>query len=99
MPSNRMVSMLLRPLLRPLCAQSCAHMRAPARMLPACSAARQLTRGELLAPKARLLLGCLHRILHRLEGGELDILQLAVNLLDLAHVDVLDDITRVRIDR
>src|SRR5262245_40320756 len=45
-----------------------------------------------------LLLG-LHRILHGVEGGELDIVELAVDLLDLADVDVLHDVARVRIDR
>src|SRR5258705_5600241 len=39
-----------------------------------------------------LLLGRFHRILHGLEGCELDVLQLGADLLDLAHVDVLDAI-------
>src|SRR5207248_7650759 len=38
-------------------------------------------------------------ILHCLEGGEFDIVELAVDLLDLADVDVLHDIAGFRIDR
>src|SRR5262249_34695213 len=48
-------------------------------------------------PLPTLLL--LHRILHRLEGLELDVVQLAVHLLDLAEVDVLHDVAGVGIDR
>src|SRR5215831_2302401 len=38
-------------------------------------------------------------VLDGLERRELDILQLAIDLLDLAHVNVLHDVTRVRVDR
>ncbi|CCE10035.1 hypothetical protein BRAS3843_370020 [Bradyrhizobium sp. STM 3843] len=39
------------------------------------------------------------RILDRVEGLEFDVVQLAVHLLDLANIDVLDDVARLRIDR
>src|SRR5204863_7917569 len=38
-------------------------------------------------------------ILHRLEGCEFHIVQFAVDLLDLADVDVLHDVAGFRIDR
>src|SRR5882672_6498866 len=38
-------------------------------------------------------------ILHRLEGGEFDVVELAVDFLDLADVDVLHDVAGFRIDR
>src|SRR5436305_11825848 len=38
-------------------------------------------------------------ILHRLEGREFDVVEFAVDLLDLADVDVLHDVTGFRIDR
>src|SRR6201995_318114 len=38
-------------------------------------------------------------VLHVREGLELDIVELAVLLLDLADVDVLDDVARLRVDR
>src|ERR1700744_1214479 len=41
----------------------------------------------------------LGRILHVRNGRELDIVELAVLLLDLADIDVLDDVAGVRIDR
>src|SRR3569623_650248 len=44
------------------------------------------------------LLG-LAEILDGFEGCELDVVELAVDLLDLADVDVLHDIARLRIDR
>src|ERR1700737_1620964 len=44
------------------------------------------------------LLG-LARILDRLEGRELDVVELAIDLLDLADVDVLHDVAGIRIDR
>src|SRR3954466_8395259 len=45
-----------------------------------------------------LLLG-LARILDGVEGLELDVVELAVDLLDLADVDVLDDVAGFRINR
>src|SRR3954471_22142656 len=48
---------------------------------------------------SRLLLGgSLDRILDRVEGGEFNVVQFAAHLLNLAHVDVLDDIARLGID-
>src|SRR3979409_2729976 len=44
-------------------------------------------------------LGGFDRILDGLEGRELDVVELAVLLLDLADIDVLDDVAGVRIDR
>src|SRR5438067_5721688 len=41
----------------------------------------------------------LARIFHRLESRELDIVELAVLLLDTADVDVLHDVAGLRIDR
>src|SRR5882762_3769642 len=38
-------------------------------------------------------------ILHRLESRELHVVEFAVDLLDLADVDVLDDVAGFRIDR
>src|SRR6266511_2968266 len=38
-------------------------------------------------------------ILHRLEGREFDVVEFAVDLLDLADVDVLHDVAGFRIDR
>lgn len=37
-------------------------------------------------------------IFHRIERRKLDILELAINSLDLADVDVLDDVACLRID-
>src|SRR4030081_2472435 len=47
----------------------------------------------------RPLLLHLQRILDRIEGRELDVVELALHLLDLADVDVLDDVAGLRIDR
>src|SRR5262245_13447365 len=38
-------------------------------------------------------------ILYRLEGGEFRIVELTVDLLDLADIDVLHDVARLRVDR
>src|ERR1700745_3293750 len=38
-------------------------------------------------------------ILHRLEGREFDVVEFAVDLLDLADVNVLHDVAGFRIDR
>src|SRR5260221_13838288 len=38
-------------------------------------------------------------ILHRLKSREFDVVEFAVDLLDLADVDVLDDVAGFRIDR
>src|SRR4051812_17200640 len=51
-----------------------------------------------LTPKTTSLLG-LAGILHRLEGREFDVIEFAVDLLDLADVDVLHDVAGFRIDR
>ncbi len=40
-----------------------------------------------------------HRVLNSLKGNELDIVELAVDLLDLADLNILDDVPRLRIDR
>src|SRR5712671_6426397 len=40
-----------------------------------------------------------HRVLNSLKGSELDIVELAVDLLDLADINILDDVPRLRIDR
>src|SRR5580698_11431930 len=56
---------------------------------PICRAARRL---------ARSLLG-LAGILDGLKGLELDVVEFAVDLLDLADVDVLHDVAGFRIDR
>src|ERR1700751_4109212 len=41
----------------------------------------------------------LDRILDVREGGEFDIVEFAVLLLDLTNIDVLDDVAGIRIDR
>src|SRR4051812_13418572 len=51
-----------------------------------------------MTPKTASLLG-LAGILHRLEGREFDVVEFAVDLLDLADVDVLHDVAGFRIDR
>src|SRR5437016_5324461 len=38
-------------------------------------------------------------ILHRLEGGEFDVVELAVDFLHLADIDVLHDVAGFRVDR
>src|SRR5262245_38348735 len=50
------------------------------------------------SPICRLLLH-LQGVLDRIELRELDVVELAVDLLDLADIDVLDDLAGVRIDR
>src|SRR5262245_64866127 len=50
------------------------------------------------SPIYRLLLH-LQRVLDRVELRELDVVELAVDLLDLADIDVLDDLAGVRINR
>src|SRR5271156_4924484 len=47
----------------------------------------------------RSVLRALVGVLHIGDGRELNIVQRAVLLLDLAHIDVLHDVARVRIDR
>src|SRR4030081_1661852 len=61
-------------------------------------AIRQSTVKAIGSPPLSLL-GGLDRILDGLEGRELDVVELAVLLLDLADIDVLDDVAGVRIDR
>src|SRR6185295_18314151 len=46
-----------------------------------------------------LFLRGLHRVLDVGDGGELDVVEFAADLLDLADVDVLDDVARLGIDR
>src|SRR5205807_5342483 len=53
---------------------------------------------EVRSPLAALLLH-FQRIFDGLEGLELDVVKLALHLLDLADVDVLDDVARLRINR
>src|SRR6202158_973421 len=55
-----------------------------------------ITRG---CPPYQLLLGGFDRVLDRVEGRELDVVELTVLLLALADIDVLDDVARLRIDR
>src|SRR5919108_29822 len=62
-------------------------------------------RGSSTAARSRLpkrfrasLLG-LAGILHRVEGCEFHVVELAVDLLDLADIDVLHDVARFRVDR
>src|SRR3954470_13583297 len=55
-------------------------------------------RGEGDAACARSLRG-FHRVLDVRDRGELDIVELAADLLDLADVDVLDDVAGLRVDR
>src|SRR5215470_15487061 len=107
MPSNRMVSMIpLRCWPGDPNDDSCPgrverqrnETRDPAQksLGPGSSLANARSAGTRGPPS---LLRGLHRILDRLEGGELDVVELAVLLLDLADVDVLDDVAGVRIDR
>src|ERR1700750_1247457 len=55
-------------------------------------------RGGSRAPAAARLLLHFQRVFHGVEGGELYIVQLAVDLFDLADIDVLDDVARLRIN-
>src|SRR6202000_872569 len=50
-----------------------------------------------MTPSASLL--GLAGILHRVEFLELDVVELAIDLLDLSDVDILHDVARLRIDR
>src|SRR5262249_35437460 len=55
-----------------------------------------------LEPRAPAMFGLLLHfqwVFDGVEGRELDIVKLALHLLDLADVDVLDDVARLRIDR
>src|SRR5262245_41531062 len=58
-------------------------------------------RGDPPSPRARApyLLLDFGRVLDGVEGRELDVIQLAALPLDLANVDVLHDVARLRIDR
>src|SRR5437879_10031707 len=51
-----------------------------------------------MKPKPASLLR-LAGVLHRLEGREFDVVELTVDLLDLADIDVLHDVAGFRIDR
>src|SRR6187402_3380886 len=62
-------------------------------------AAQGRSRPPLYPCPGRPLLLHLQRILDRIEGRELDVVELALHLLDLADVDVLDDVAGLRIDR
>src|SRR5579864_3703641 len=59
--------------------------------------ARPGTTSKLRRQRASLL--HLARILHVLEGLELDIVELAIDLLDLADVDILHDVAGLGVDR
>src|SRR3974377_1350529 len=85
MPSTRIVSM------DPVRPRRCV----PARGKEGARAAPLHAAPEL----ACLLLLRLYRVLDVREGGELDVVQLAADLLDLADVFVVDDVARLRIDR
>src|SRR6476659_8629740 len=67
------------------------------------TAARGVAQGRSRPPlypcPGRRLLLHLQRILDGIKGRELDIVELALHLLDLADVDVLNDVARLRIDR
>src|SRR5437764_15426057 len=56
-------------------------------------------RDQTAAGQGTLLLRGLGRILDGLESSELDVVELVADLLDLADVDVLHDVARLRIDR
>src|SRR6266700_4945569 len=58
----------------------------------------QRVRGARYANNSSLFFG-LAEILDGLKGGELDVVELAVDLLDLADVDVLHDVAGFRVDR
>src|SRR5262245_2304251 len=98
MPSNRMVSMEVRASVAPPPTSEAVRLRAQSSYAPL---------GESTASEApihdacgvELLLRRLHRVLDGLERRELHIVQLAAGLLDLTHVDVLDDVAGLRIDR
>lgn len=49
--------------------------------------------------EVELFLHCLGRIFDSLEGRDLRVVELAANLLDLADINVLDDVTGLRINR
>src|ERR1051325_11113333 len=100
-PSNRMVNM--RPPARSSGVVGWAksrdgnHRRGQPRVRDFAHAADDtITRG---CPPYQLLLRRFDRILHVLVCRELDVVELAVLLLDLADIDVLDDVAGVRIDR
>src|SRR5580704_129382 len=78
------------------------HRRSKGRR-PEAAYATLPTRGRDKSPRddaavAASLLG-LAGILHRRKRREFDIVEFAVDLLDLADVDVLHDVARLRIDR
>src|SRR5215472_19170277 len=54
---------------------------------------------EPRAPAALGLLLHFQRIFDGLEGLELDVVKLPLHLLELADVDVLDDVARLRVNR
>src|SRR6202048_2683017 len=56
-------------------------------------------RAETFSSHPLLLLRGLARVLDRFEGGELNVVKLAVLLLDFADINVLHDVARLRIDR
>ena len=63
------------------------------------AAPRRARRLAPAPPAASCYFFDLARVLDRLEGRELDVVELAVLLLDLADVDVLHDVARLGIDR
>src|ERR1700746_3091168 len=56
-------------------------------------------RAETFSSGRLLLLRGLARVLDRFDGGELNVVKLAVLLLDFADIDVLHDVARLWIDR
>src|SRR5215813_14060796 len=73
------------------------------RSRPPLSRSSRRTRGQRagFAPRAPSALGLLlhfQRVFDGVEGRKLDIVKLALHLFDLADVDVLDDVARLRID-
>src|SRR2546421_6294246 len=93
-----MVSMIARRRSRILMAARGAmqgRYRPPASRRAAPSTAG--ARGKPRAPAARLLLH-FQRVFDGVEGGELHVVKLAIDLLDLADVDILNDLARLRVN-
>src|SRR5262249_12315588 len=94
-PSNRMVSMLD---LTSRCRRAKLRAAAPDAP-PPLQMDRRAAQAAAPRPHRLLLRGRLDRVLHVVVRGELDVVELSVLLLDLADIDVLDDVARLRIDR
>src|SRR3954469_22675794 len=95
MPSKRMVSTGAQPPKR-----DPAESRHPSPARPGCEARNfwEGSAGRASGALPGLLLRRLHRILDVRNGLELHIIELAIHLLDLAHIDILDDVARLGID-